>query len=97
MLYDACFECLPPLVRLGLVAGGIVEIYKPLQILDEVNSGVKGHLCLAVFHSLVAPEQERLMGDLFERYAEVGAVLVTYHGGEEFRVRRKTTARQTRK
>ena len=36
------------------------------------------------------PDEERVTGVLFERYAAVGAVLVTYHGGEDFRLRRKT-------
>ena len=36
------------------------------------------------------PDEERLIGNLFERYAAVGAVLVTHHGGQEFRLRRKT-------
>jgi hypothetical protein len=43
------------------------------------------------------PDEEQLTEDLFERYAHVGAVLVTYHGGEDFRLRRKTTARPERK
>ena len=42
------------------------------------------------------PDEERLTEELFERYASVGAVLVTYHGGEVFRVRRKTRARSGR-
>jgi hypothetical protein len=36
------------------------------------------------------PDEERLIDDLFERYAAVGAVLVTHHGSQEFRLRRKT-------
>jgi len=39
------------------------------------------------------PDEERLTRDLFERYAAVGALLVTYHGGDRFRVRRKTGRR----
>jgi len=35
------------------------------------------------------PDEQRLIGNLFERYAAVGAVLVTHHGGQEFRLRRK--------
>jgi hypothetical protein len=35
------------------------------------------------------PDEERLIEDLFEQYARVGAVLVTYHGGEDFRLARK--------
>jgi hypothetical protein len=35
------------------------------------------------------PDEEGLTATLFERYAAPGAVLVTYHGGEDFRVRKK--------
>jgi hypothetical protein len=35
------------------------------------------------------PDEEFVVERLFERYAGVGALLVTYHGGEEFRLRRK--------
>jgi hypothetical protein len=35
------------------------------------------------------PDEEYVVERLFERYAGVGALLVTYHGGEEFRLRRK--------
>jgi hypothetical protein len=38
------------------------------------------------------PDEERLTEDLFERYAAVGAVVVTYHGGDDFRLRRKAGA-----
>ena len=36
------------------------------------------------------PDEERFIRDLFERHCAEGAVLVTYHGGEAFRMRRKT-------
>jgi len=36
------------------------------------------------------PDEEAVTGELFERYGGTGALLVTYHGGEDFRVRRKT-------
>jgi hypothetical protein len=35
------------------------------------------------------PDEEKLTGALFARRARAGAVLVTYHGEAEFRVRRK--------
>jgi hypothetical protein len=35
------------------------------------------------------PDEERLIEDLFERHAAIGAVLVTYHGSDDFRLRRK--------
>jgi hypothetical protein len=39
------------------------------------------------------PDEERLTGRLFERYAAPGAVLLTYHSGADFRLRRKTGRR----
>ena len=35
------------------------------------------------------PDEERWTGDLFRRHARRGAVLVTYHGGADVRLRRK--------
>jgi hypothetical protein len=35
------------------------------------------------------PDEERALGQLFERHAGAGALLVTHHGGEDFRLRRK--------
>jgi hypothetical protein len=39
------------------------------------------------------PDEEQLVDRLFARYAAVGAVLVTYHGDDAFRLRRKTRGR----
>lgn len=39
------------------------------------------------------PDEEQLVEKLFERYAAAGAVLVTYHGVEELRLRRKRPGR----
>jgi hypothetical protein len=36
------------------------------------------------------PDEEHTIEDLFERYAALGAILVTYHGGSDFLVRQKT-------
>jgi len=36
------------------------------------------------------PDEERVIGTLFERLAGVGAMLLTYHGGDDFQLRRKT-------
>jgi hypothetical protein len=41
------------------------------------------------------PDEEQVIDDLFARYGGVGAVLVTYHGGEGFRIRRKVKDRRT--
>src|SRR5438105_4887309 len=35
------------------------------------------------------PDEEGATEKLFERYARAGALLATYHGGDEFRLRRK--------
>ena len=36
------------------------------------------------------PDEERALGQLFERHAGAGALLVTHHGGEDFCLRRKS-------
>jgi hypothetical protein len=36
------------------------------------------------------PDEERAIGRLFERHAGAGALLVTYHGGDDFRLCRKS-------
>ena len=35
------------------------------------------------------PDEEHFIRDLFERHCAAGAVLVTYHGGEAFRMCRR--------
>lgn len=39
------------------------------------------------------PDEEQATADLFEHYAGAGAVLVTYHGNEGLRLRRKVSKR----
>jgi hypothetical protein len=39
------------------------------------------------------PDEEDVTGDLFERYASPGAVLLTYHGSDDLRARRKVRPR----
>ncbi len=43
------------------------------------------------------PDEEPVIEDLFDRYAAVGAILVTYHGGSDFLVRQKTQRRASRR
>jgi hypothetical protein len=43
------------------------------------------------------PDEEGVTGELFERYAGYGGVLATYHGGDEFRLRRKSRRRVGRR
>jgi hypothetical protein len=40
------------------------------------------------------PDEEALVASLFERYARPGALLLTYHGGDDLRVRRKVRRRR---
>lgn len=40
------------------------------------------------------PDEELVVGELFDRYAGAGAVLMSYHGGDEFRLRRKAAKRK---
>ena len=42
------------------------------------------------------PDEEQLIEALFERHAGAGTVLVSYHGGEDFRVRRKVRRQRKR-
>jgi hypothetical protein len=43
------------------------------------------------------PDEEAVVCDLFDRYAGTGAILATYHGGAEFRLKRKVSARKRRR
>ena len=47
----------------------------------------------AVIFAYPWPDEDRATADLFERHAALGAILITYHGGDDFRVRRKTKSR----
>jgi hypothetical protein len=46
-----------------------------------------------VIYAYPWPDEECLTADLFAHYAGESAVLVTYHGGDDFRLRRKTRRR----
>ncbi|MDB5306239.1 MAG: class SAM-dependent methyltransferase [Gemmataceae bacterium] len=43
------------------------------------------------------PDEEAVTGELFDRYAGPGAVLITYHGGDDFRLRRKAAKKSRRR
>jgi len=43
------------------------------------------------------PDEEPVTLDLFERYCGTGALLVTYHGGDDFRLRRKLNKKRRSK
>lgn len=60
------------------------------------TDGPSGHCLLELppdeFNVIFAypwPDEEALTGMLFDHYAAAGALLATYHGGEDFRLRRK--------
>ena len=42
------------------------------------------------------PDEEAVVCELFERYAGTGAILATYHGGAEFRLKRKVGRKKRR-
>jgi hypothetical protein len=42
------------------------------------------------------PDEEVITAELFDRYAGPGAILLTFHGGDGFRLRRKTARRARR-
>jgi len=42
------------------------------------------------------PDEEAVVCDLFERFAGAGAILVTYHGSAEFRLKRKVGRKKRR-
>jgi hypothetical protein len=42
------------------------------------------------------PDEEAVTADLFDRYAGDGALLVTFHGENDFRIRRKVAGRRRR-
>lgn len=42
------------------------------------------------------PDEESVVCDLFEKFAGVGAILATYHGGGEFRLKRKVGRKKRR-
>ena len=43
------------------------------------------------------PDEEAVVCDLFDRYAGTGAILATYHGSAEFRLKRKVPGRKRRR
>ncbi len=43
------------------------------------------------------PDEEEITGTLFNRYAGDGAILVTYHSGDDFRARRKVAGKPRRR
>ena len=48
---------------------------------------------LDVVYAYPWPDEERATSDLFERNTRSGTLLGTYHGGEDFRLRRRTEKR----
>jgi hypothetical protein len=52
---------------------------------------------LDVVYSYPWPDEEAVTAELFDRYAGDGAILVSYHGGDDFRLRRKTPRKPGRR
>lgn len=50
-----------------------------------------------VIFSYPWPDEEEMTEALFAKYARIGAVLVTHHTGESFRLQRKISGRQRRR
>jgi hypothetical protein len=60
--------------------------------LDTQESGAGEEFGPADFDVVFAypwPDEEQVIGDLFALHASAGAVLMTYHGGEDLRLRQK--------
>ena len=49
-----------------------------------------------VIYAYPWPDEEGVTGELFDRYAGPGAVLLTFHGGDDFRLRRKAATKRRR-
>src|SRR5205809_587865 len=43
------------------------------------------------------PDEDQMTADLFQRFAAPGAVLVTFHGGDDLRIRRKSVSTSRRR
>ena len=52
---------------------------------------------LDVVYAYPWPDEEAVTAELFERYAGTGAILLTYHGGDGIRARRKVDKRRRRR
>lgn len=79
-------------------AGGLDDTHDFAWLATEEASDHNGaELAPADFDVIFAypwPDEESLTESLFARHAAGGAVLVTYHGGGDFRLRRKRTTRR---
>ena len=81
LLHSAAGPRLPEHVRICLAGRGAGETVAEL----DLSPGD-----FDIVFAYQWPDEESTITALIERYASVGALLVTYHGGSEFRIRRKT-------
>jgi hypothetical protein len=75
-----------------------LEVLAPFCWLSTDESAIEEQLGfeLSEFDVVFAypwPDEERLIEILFERHAHLGAILITYHGEDTFRLRRKVRPR----
>jgi hypothetical protein len=61
---------------------------------DELNLEISD---LDVIFAYPWPDEEAVVCDLFDRYAGSGAILATYHGNGEFRLKRKVSKGKRRR
>ena len=63
------------------------DAYEALQIdLDDFD----------IIYAYPWPDEDDILGDVFDSYAAEGALLVTYNGIDDVRVRRKVNRRRRR-
>jgi hypothetical protein len=65
-------------------------------VTEEVGTEEEWGLAPADYDLVFAypwPDEERAVAGMFEKHAAVGSVLLSYHGGDKLRVRRKTGER----
>lgn len=61
---------------------------------SEVESGL-GAEDFDIIYAYPWPDEERLTAEVFHRCAAYGAILVTHHGSEDYRLRRKIRGRRS--
>jgi hypothetical protein len=84
-----CGSFIPAGSKAALSADGTSFAWLTTEWAKARDEAELGPADFAVIYAYPWPDEERLIASLFERHAGAGAVLATYHGGEEFRVRRR--------
>jgi hypothetical protein len=102
--YDACgIELNADLVEAAVELADDFEVSVGFACGDFSPDGESGYAELGLgpddFDVIFAypwPDEQRLVADVFERHAREGAVLLTYHGGDDIVVRRKRRTKRAR-